>query len=63
MVWGEHPGPGTPADVDLGFPRIRVTVQPAPFDDHARNMSGATRNANLLADHWLAVAAQEPVND
>jgi len=37
VVWGEHPGPGTPADADLGFPRIRATVQPAPFDDHARH--------------------------
>ena len=37
VVWGEHPGPGTPADADLGFPRIRATVQPAPFDAHARN--------------------------
>ncbi len=36
VVWGEHPGPGTPADADLGFPRIRATVQPAPFDQHAR---------------------------
>jgi hypothetical protein len=36
VVWGEHPGPGTPADADLGFPRIRATVAPAPFDEHAR---------------------------
>ena len=38
VVWGEHPGPGMPADADLGFPRIRATVQPTPFDDHPRNI-------------------------
>jgi vanillate/3-O-methylgallate O-demethylase len=36
VVWGEHPGPGTAPDADLGFPRIRATVQRAPFDQHAR---------------------------
>ena len=36
VVWGEHPGPGTEADADLGFPRIRATVAPAPYDAHAR---------------------------
>jgi vanillate/3-O-methylgallate O-demethylase len=36
VVWGEHPGPGTDPGADLGFPRIRATVQPAPFDAHAR---------------------------
>jgi len=36
VVWGEHPGPGTSADADLGFPCIRATVAPAPFDEHAR---------------------------
>ena len=36
VVWGEHPGPGTDPDADLGFLRIRATVQPAPFDEHAR---------------------------
>jgi vanillate/3-O-methylgallate O-demethylase len=36
VVWGEHPGPGTPGDADLGFPRIRATVRPAPYDEHAR---------------------------
>ena len=36
VVWGEHPGPGTAPDADLGFPQIRATVQPAPFDEHAR---------------------------
>ena len=36
MVRGGHPGAGTsPAD-DLGFPRIRATVAPAPYDAHAR---------------------------
>ena len=38
VVWGEHPGGGTPADADLGFPRIRATVQPAPFNRHARTL-------------------------
>ena len=38
VVWGEHPGPGTPADADLGFPRIRATVQPAPFNQYARTL-------------------------
>ncbi|GAA3706715.1 aminomethyl transferase family protein [Streptomyces tremellae] len=36
VVWGEHPGPGTAPDADLGLPRIRATVQPSPFDRHAR---------------------------
>lgn len=36
VVWGEHPGHGTPAEADLGFPRLRATVQPAPYDEHAR---------------------------
>jgi vanillate/3-O-methylgallate O-demethylase len=36
VLWGEHPGPGTAPDADLGFPRIRATVQPAPYDQHAR---------------------------
>ncbi|KPI01683.1 glycine cleavage T protein (aminomethyl transferase) [Actinobacteria bacterium OK074] len=36
VTWGEHPGAGTAPDADLGFPKIRATVQPAPFDDHAR---------------------------
>jgi vanillate/3-O-methylgallate O-demethylase len=38
VVWGEHPGPGTDPDADLGFPRIRAIVQPAPFDQHARTL-------------------------
>jgi len=36
VVWGEHPGPGTDPGADLGFPRIRATVAPAPYDEHAR---------------------------
>ena len=36
VVWGEHPGAGTSPDADLGFPRIRATVAPAPYDLHAR---------------------------
>jgi len=38
VVWGEHPGADTPADADLGFPQIRATVQPAPFNQHARTL-------------------------
>lgn len=33
---GEHPGAGTAPDAAPGFPRIRATVPPAPFDRHAR---------------------------
>jgi vanillate/3-O-methylgallate O-demethylase len=36
VVWGEHPGLGTSPDADLGFPRIRATVQPAPYNEYAR---------------------------
>jgi vanillate/3-O-methylgallate O-demethylase len=36
VVWGQHPGPGTAPDADLGLPRIRATVAPAPYDEHAR---------------------------
>jgi vanillate/3-O-methylgallate O-demethylase len=38
VVWGEHPGAGTAAVADLGFPRIRATVQLAPFNRYARTM-------------------------
>ncbi|MEU6198657.1 aminomethyl transferase family protein [Streptomyces sp. NPDC047061] len=38
VVWGEHPGAGTDPEADLGFPRIRATVQPSPFDEHARTL-------------------------
>jgi len=36
VVWGEHPGPGTAPDAELDLPRIRATVQPAPYNEHAR---------------------------
>ncbi|MEU1341287.1 aminomethyl transferase family protein [Streptomyces sp. NPDC005827] len=36
VVWGEHPGADTDPEADLGFPRIRATVQPSPYDRHAR---------------------------
>jgi len=36
VVWGRHPGHGTDPDADLGFPRIRATVQPAPYNEFAR---------------------------
>jgi glycine cleavage system aminomethyltransferase T len=36
VVWGQHPGDDTPPDADLGFPRLRATVHPAPFDRTAR---------------------------
>jgi glycine cleavage system aminomethyltransferase T len=36
VVWGEHPGHGTDPDADLGFPRIRATVQTSPYDEFAR---------------------------
>ncbi|BCY11490.1 aminomethyl transferase family protein [Actinoplanes sp. L3-i22] len=32
VVWGEHPGDGSSPE----FPRIRATVQPAPYNEHAR---------------------------
>lgn len=32
VVWGDHPGDGSTPD----FPRIRATVQPAPYNEHAR---------------------------
>ncbi|WP_405923217.1 aminomethyl transferase family protein [Streptomyces sp. NBC_00035] len=38
VVWGEHPGSGTDPDAALGFPRVRATVQPAPFNQHARTL-------------------------
>lgn len=36
LVWGEHPGSGTAPEADLGFTRIRATVQPSPYNEHAR---------------------------
>jgi len=44
VVWGEHPGLGTPADADLGFPRIRATVQPAPYSEFARTAYRSNRS-------------------
>jgi len=35
VAWGEHPGAGTATDADLGFPLIRATVAPAPYDAYA----------------------------
>ena len=35
VTWGEHPGAGTATDADLGFPKIRATVAPAPYDAYA----------------------------
>jgi glycine cleavage system aminomethyltransferase T len=36
VTWGEHPGHGTAPDADLGFPRIRATVAPAPYNEYSR---------------------------
>jgi len=36
LVWGEHPGHGTATDADLGFARIRGTVQASPYNEFAR---------------------------
>jgi vanillate/3-O-methylgallate O-demethylase len=36
VVWGNHPGGDVAADADLGFPRIRATVQPCPYNEFAR---------------------------
>jgi syringate O-demethylase len=35
VAGGEHPGAGTAPDADLGFPRLRATVAPAPYDAYA----------------------------
>jgi glycine cleavage system aminomethyltransferase T len=35
VTWGEHPGAGTATEADLGFPLIRATVAPAPYDAYA----------------------------
>jgi vanillate/3-O-methylgallate O-demethylase len=43
VTWGEHPGHGTAPDADLGFPRIRATVAPAPYSEHARTSYRASR--------------------
>lgn len=36
LVYGEHPGHGTPPDADLGFARIGATVQVSPYNEYAR---------------------------
>ncbi|UUT34761.1 aminomethyl transferase family protein [Microbacterium elymi] len=36
VAWGEHPGHGTAPDADLGFPRIRATVRPSPYNEYTR---------------------------
>lgn len=36
VVWGEHPGSGTALDADIGYKRLRATVQPAPYNEFAR---------------------------
>ncbi len=36
VTWGEHPGPGTAPDADLGFPKLRATVQVSPYSEVAR---------------------------
>jgi vanillate/3-O-methylgallate O-demethylase len=35
VTWGEHPGAGVGPDADLGFPKLRATVAPAPYDAYA----------------------------
>lgn len=37
FVWGEHPGPGHDAGGDFGFQRLKVTVAPSPYNEHARS--------------------------
>ncbi len=36
IAWGDHPGPGTPPEAHLDFPRIRATVEASPYDQFAR---------------------------
>lgn len=36
VVWGQHPGHGTPSDASLGLPRIRATVHSSPYNEFAR---------------------------
>jgi vanillate/3-O-methylgallate O-demethylase len=36
LVYGEHPGAGTDPNADLGFARLRATVQASPYNDYAR---------------------------
>jgi vanillate/3-O-methylgallate O-demethylase len=35
VTWGEHPGEGAAPEADLGFPKLRATVAPAPYDAYA----------------------------
>jgi vanillate/3-O-methylgallate O-demethylase len=37
FVWGEHPGPGHDPKGDFEFPRLRVTVEASPYNEHARS--------------------------
>ena len=37
FVWGEHPGPGHDPSAEFDYQRIRATVAPSPFNEHARN--------------------------
>jgi glycine cleavage system aminomethyltransferase T len=37
VIWGDHPGAGTDPGADLGFPSIRATVAPAPYESYARS--------------------------
>ena len=48
VVWGEHPGAGTSPDADLGFPRIRATVAPAPTTRMPGRNTGAPNCAWVL---------------
>src|SRR5262249_29160806 len=36
VTFGEHPGAGTDPNADLGFPKLRATVQPSPYSEIAR---------------------------
>lgn len=36
LVWGQHPGRNAPEGTYEAFPRIRATVNPSPYNDHAR---------------------------
>lgn len=36
VTWGEHPGHGTGPNADLGFPKLKATVQVSPYSEVAR---------------------------
>lgn len=38
VVWGQHPGAGTDPGADLHFPRLRATVNPAPYNEVSRTL-------------------------